>query len=278
MKQKHLIALDLDGTLLSDDKKILRPTKQIITQLMDDGHIVVIATGRSNRLSILYYNELRLTTPLINSNGAIIHHPLDPSWGSFHTPLEHKTALDIIDVSFQLNSKNILAAVKDAVYLENYDQHIMDFYKPTENDPFHIGGLVDKLQDDPTLMLLYPNEDTLPQLTSYLDDSHASIIDHRNWGEPFNIIEVTNKSVNKAIALHRVAKEYGIPKERIIAFGDELNDLAMIDYAGVGVAMGNAVEAVKSIANYVADTNEKNGIGIFLADYFSLSYPIIQAK
>lgn len=277
MKEKHLIALDLDGTLLSDDKKILTPTKKIITDLMEEGHIVVIATGRSNRLSILYYHELGLTTPLINSNGAVIHHPLDPSWGIRHTPLEHRTALEIIDASYQMNSKNILAAVHDAVYLDKFDQNIMNFYQPTEKDPFHIGNVVDRLKEDPTLMLLYPDKNTLPTLTDYLNDMHADIIDHRNWGEPFHIIEVTNKSVNKAIALHQVAKEYGIPPERVIAFGDELNDLAMIDYAGVGVAMGNAVDQVKNIANYVADTNENNGIGLFLADYFSLPKHIIQA-
>lgn len=65
LNRKYLIALDLDGTLLTDDKKIALPSKQIIQTLIDQGHIVVIATGRSNRMSILYYRELGLTTPMI---------------------------------------------------------------------------------------------------------------------------------------------------------------------------------------------------------------------
>jgi len=80
-----------------------------------------------------------------------------------------------------------------------------------------------------------------------------------------------NKQMNKAEALKKVADYYHIPKERIIAFGDEGNDLAMIDYAGVGVAMGNATDAVKSIANYVTDTNEEHGVATFLAHYFNMT-------
>src|SRR5699024_9071174 len=114
------------------------------------------------------------------------------------------------------------------------------------------------------------------RLTSYLNDLHADIIDHRNWGEPTNIIEVMNNKVNKATAIQQVAKEFGISKERIIAFGDETNDLAMIDYAGVGVAMGNAVDELKTVAKHVTDTNENNGIGQFLADYFQLKITSLQ--
>jgi len=79
LREKHLIALDLDGTLLTDDKTISPASRATIERLMAEGHIVVIATGRPNRMSILYYNELKLQTPLINSNGAVLHNPFDRS-------------------------------------------------------------------------------------------------------------------------------------------------------------------------------------------------------
>lgn len=270
--RKHLIALDLDGTLLTDDKKIALPSKQIITKLIEQGHIVVIATGRSNRMSIFYYHELGLKTPLINSNGAYLHHPLDNSFGTYHYPLQHKTALDIVDVCYQLQSKNIIAAVHDKIYLDRYDERIVNFYQPKEeDDSFIIGRVKEKLKENPTLMMLYPNMQHLETLTNTLDDLHADYIDHRNWGAPFHIIEVMNKEMNKGIALKRVADYYQIPKERIIAFGDESNDLEMIDYAGIGVAMGNAIDELKSVANYVTDTNENNGVANFLANYFNMN-------
>src|SRR5690625_4476488 len=128
LKHKHLIAIDLDGTLLTDDKKISEQSKQMIKKVVEQGHIVVIATGRTNQMSILYYNELELITPLINSNGAVLHHPRDKSWGFYHTPLERKTALEIVEACYELNSKNVLAAVQDFIYLDQFDENIVDFY------------------------------------------------------------------------------------------------------------------------------------------------------
>ena len=275
MKHKHLIAIDLDGTLLTDDKKIAAPSKEMINQLIDQGHIVVIATGRSNRMSIMYYNELGLKTPLINSNGAVLHHPRDKNWGVYHTPLEHKTALEIVDVCYELNTKNVLAAVQDSIYLDQFDENIVNFYDPDKwQEDFVIGSLKEKLKENPTLMMLYPDEKQLEPLTEHLNTLHAESIDHWNWGAPFHIIEVMNKNMNKAEAIKKVASYYNIPNERIIAFGDGDNDLAMIEYAGVGVAMENAIDELKNIAKYITDTNEEHGVANFLANYFKIPHPM----
>lgn len=269
MNQKqHLIALDLDGTLLTDQKTISPNTKQMIQKVMDQGHIVVIATGRSYRMSYRYYNELGLNTPIINSNGALLHHPHDKNWGLYHHPLDKKIALDIIDASYQLNSKNIIAKVHNDIYLDNYDDRIIDFYRPSLDDyPFIIGNIKNELKENPTLLMIYPNEKNLIPLTNHILDAHSNYINHRDWGAPWHIIEVMRKGMNKAAALKQVADYYHIPQERIIAFGDESNDLEMIDYAGVGVAMGNAIDELKAIANFTTDTNEQEGILNFLKNY-----------
>ncbi|MEI3614634.1 Cof-type HAD-IIB family hydrolase [Pseudogracilibacillus sp. SO30301A] len=273
MRNKHIIALDLDGTVLTNDKKIAPQTKAMIKKLIDEDHIVVIATGRSNRMSIFYYHELELVTPLINSNGAYVHHPQDKSWGKYHTPLNHKTAIEIVEACYELNSKNIIAAVHDSIYLDQFDQTIVNFYE-SQDDGFIVGRIKEKLLENPTLMMLYPDEKNLDKLTNHLNDLHAEAIDHWNWGAPHHIIEVMNKQMNKAEALKKIANEYGIPKERIIAFGDGANDMEMIDYAGIGVAMGNAIDELKTIAKYITDTNEEYGVANFLANYFELSHPI----
>ena len=103
-----------------------------------------------------------------------------------------------------------------------------------------------------------------------MDDYHAELIEHRKWGAPWNIIEIIKKGINKAVGLQKVAHYFDIPKDRIIAFGDEDNDLEMIDYAGVGVAMGNAIDELKSVAKHVTTTNEQDGIGTFLEAYLKL--------
>lgn len=271
MKEKHLIALDLDGTLLTDEKTISPASRAIIQRLIEEGHVVVIATGRSNRLSILYYNELKLKTPLINSNGAVLHNPYDQSWGNYHLPLKHDTAMEIVETCYELNSKNILAAVHDAVYLDAYDEMIANFYgvnPKKEDDSFIVGKVKDHLKENPTLMLLYPETKHVDTLTNRLNELETEVVDHRNWGEPFHVIEVMNKQMNKAEALRQVADYYGIPQQRIIAFGDGSNDLEMIDYAGVGVAMTNGLPQIKNVAKYITDTNENDGVANFLTNYF----------
>lgn len=271
MKQ-HLIVLDLDGTLLSTEKEIIPKTKMLIKKLISKGHIVVIATGRSYRMSSFYYDYLNLNTPMINSNGALLHHPRDINWGTYHQPINKEYAHDIIDMSYASQSKNILAKVIDSIYLDQHDERILNFYQPNKLvDPVIIGRVKDKLKADPTIMLIYPNESQINQLTnkfkSYLPDS----IQIRNWGPPFFILEVMRKGMNKAAALKKVADFYQIQKENIIAFGDENNDIEMIDYAGIGVAMENASDELKKVANYVTDTNDNEGVRKFLSSYFKIS-------
>ncbi|MYL70255.1 Cof-type HAD-IIB family hydrolase [Halobacillus litoralis] len=267
--ERHLIALDLDGTLLTDNKVISEKTKNTVLKAMEQGHIVVIATGRPHRASINYYHQLGLETPMVNFNGALIHHPKDHRWDAIHSPLGIRTAHKIIHTCQELGVKNILAEVKDEVYLDQYDEEIMSIFQ-TKNDPITVGRLQSNLKDDPTSILIHPEEEKIQMLRKELDD-HASLIDHRKWGAPWHVIEIVRAGMNKAVGLDKIARYFHVPKERIIAFGDEDNDFEMIDYAGVGVAMGNAINELKDLANHVTHSNEDDGIGAFLDDYLKIN-------
>ncbi|WP_156288846.1 Cof-type HAD-IIB family hydrolase [Oceanobacillus salinisoli] len=272
MKNRHLIALDLDGTLLTDKKEISSRTKQTVFKAMDEGHIVIIATGRPHRASIEYYHELGLKTPMVNFNGALIHHPTDKKWDVLHNPMPIRTARQIIEASYDLDVHNILAEIMDEVYMEQYDEKVIELFQQSKNDPpFTIGNLKHNLKEDPTSLLIYPKEDDILKLRNHLTEYHAELIEHRRWGTPYNVIEIVKKGINKAVGLQKIAHYFDISKENIIAFGDEDNDLEMIDYAGVGVAMGNAIDELKQVADHVTDTNEEDGIGIFLNSYLRLS-------
>lgn len=269
--KRHLIALDLDGTLLTDKKEISPRTKEIIFNAKKAGHIVVIATGRPHRASIDYYNELHMDTPMVNFNGALIHHPQNNKWDALHTPLPKETALSVVETCYELNVHNILAEIEDHVFLDQYDEEIINLFQDDgQESPFTIGSLKNELRDDPTSLLIHPKEDHIGQLRSHLNEHHAEVIEHRKWGAPWNIIEIVKKGLSKAVGLQKIAHYYHIPQERIIAFGDEDNDLEMIDYAGVGVAMGNAIDELKAIAKHVTTTNEQDGVGTFLESYFNI--------
>jgi 5-amino-6-(5-phospho-D-ribitylamino)uracil phosphatase len=265
----HLIALDLDGTLLTDNKTISPKTKAILEKAKQEGHIVMIATGRPYRSSSMYYAELQLDTPIVNFNGALTHHPLQQAWGVHHSPLHRRTAHDIVEAMDNYEINNILAEVMDDVYLHYDDRELIDVIS-LGNPKLQTGDLRVYLQHDPTSILIHANEYHVDDIRSHLSKVHAEVIEHRRWGAPWHVIEIVKKGLNKAIGLQKVADYYGIPKERIIAFGDEDNDLEMIEFAGHGVAMGNAIAQLKSIARETTLSNEEDGIAIYLQDVLKL--------
>lgn len=269
MKKSYLIAIDLDGTLLNDEKTISEKTKQTIIKAKNEGHKIVISTGRPYRASKMYYKELGLDTPIINFNGAFIHHPKDASWGVYHTPLDIETAKAVIRTCEAFRLKNIVAEVVDTIYVKNKVEETIKMF--SVGDPIvHTGNLHDTLTESPTSVLVHPFVDNVDLLRSSLEKYHAEVIEQRVWAAPWHIIEIVKKGLNKAVGLKKVADYYQIPQERIIAFGDEDNDLEMIEYAGHGVAMGNAIGELKTIANEVTASNEDDGIALYLEEVLSL--------
>lgn len=262
---RYLIALDLDGTLLTDDKTISPFTIEVIKEVIEKGHIVVIATGRPRRASIQYYQLLQLSTPMINYNGALICHPKNNSWETLHEPISRDVTFNVLDACYTTHVQNILAEVQDHVYLDQHDEEIIDLFQLNKDfkAPLTVGKLLDRLETDPTALLVRPDIDHLDVLITELDD-YVDVIAHRQWADPFPVIEIMKKGIHKAYGIQKLAKHFDIPKERIIAFGDENNDLEMIDYVGIGVAMENGNPELKKIADHVTDTNENDGVAKLL--------------
>ena len=267
--EQHLIVLDLDGTLLTSDQKISTYTESILQKAKQAGHEVMIATGRPYRASQQYYKQLHLNTPIVNFNGAYVHHPLLASWDHRHSPINMSVVHDVVESIHRYDYENLIAEIKDDVYLHKDDRSLMKILG--SGDPMIVAGnLKQTLPHDPTSLLIHAQEDHVASIRNHLQDVHAELIEHRRWGAPFSVVEIVKKGLNKAVGIDFIAKEMGIPKSRIIAFGDEDNDLEMIDYAGIGVSMGNGIEQLKSIANAVTLSNNEDGIGHFLANQLHL--------
>lgn len=267
--KKHLIALDLDGTLLTSTQTISDRNKRAIERVRALGHTVVIATGRPHRASIDYYHELGLDTPMVNFNGALLHHPTDKHWEALHSPLGLRTAKKIIQTCYEFEVNNIMAEVKDDVYLDRYDEKIMTIlHTQKEEDPIKIGSLKNSLTSDPTSILIHPKDDHVEALRKRLDDDHADVIEHRRWGAPWNMIEIVREGMNKAVGLKRIAHYYHVDQANVIAFGDEDNDLEMLDYAGIGVKMANGNDCLNAVINETTTTNDDDGVAQFLETYF----------
>ncbi|MCD8511012.1 MAG: Cof-type HAD-IIB family hydrolase [Bacillus sp. (in: Bacteria)] len=268
MKQ-HLIAVDLDGTLLTDDKNISLRNQNTLAKLRQLGHQVVIATGRPYRASKDYYFQLMLDSPIVNFNGAFIHHPKNSKdFTAKHTPLDQKTAKTIIATAEAFQVQNIMVEVMDEYYLRYKDQGFSEAFTLGQS-PVEYGNLGELLQVDPTSLLIHPEDNNHQELKDLLRDAHAEVIEQRSWGAPWNVIEIVKAGLNKAVGLKQISEYYQIPPDRIIAFGDEDNDLEMLDYAGYGIAMENAIDALKNIADDTTVSNEEDGVAV-LEDYFKL--------
>lgn len=260
-KNQLLIAIDLDGTLLTDDKLITPRTKKALREAIRQGHKVVISTGRPYRSSKQYYDQLNLDTPIVNFNGALIHHPLDETWGLYHYPLDKETAQNVIDMSREFGVRNIMMEVMDEVYLKNHDEPTLTMYLDPE---IEIKDLPKTVQVQPTTLLIHPYEQDSKALRNYLAAAHAEVINHRQWNAPWHVIEIVRSGLSKAFGLEKIAKRFNIDRNNILAFGDEDNDLEMIQYAGTGVAMGNAIPKLKEVADVITKTNQEDGIAEFL--------------
>ncbi|MCM3004830.1 Cof-type HAD-IIB family hydrolase [Priestia koreensis] len=269
MSNQHLIVLDLDGTLLTDDKHISPYTKTVLNKAMEQGHLVMIATGRPYRASSMYYKELKLNTPIVNFNGALVQHPHDPEWGVYHTPLDLTTVHAIVEAMDDFTVNNILAEVMDDIYLHYEDRNLLDVIS-LGSPKLETGDLRNVLGQNPTSMLIHADEDHVADIRAHLSEVHAEVIEHRRWGAPWHVIEVVKKGLSKAVGIERVAQHYNIPTERIIAFGDEDNDFEMIRYAGHGIAMGNAINELKEMANHVTLSNEEDGVAVYLQKVLNL--------
>lgn len=267
----HLIVLDLDGTLLTDDKRITEKTAQTIQKVKEEGHAVMFATGRPYRATELYYKQLGLSTPVVNFNGAFVHHPLDNSMETIHKTLSLSTVKEVMDTMQKFPWSNMVAEVKDKVYVHYHDELVLDNFKMGK--PVVTTGDIQKyLKDDPTSLLIQANASDIETIQAHLQQAHAEVVGNRTWDSPWgHVIEVFPSGLSKAAGLAHVSKWLDIPKERIIAFGDENNDLEMIDYAGVGIAMSNGIDELKAIADDVTTfSNNEDGIADMLTKRLQL--------
>lgn len=251
----------MDGTLLTDDKIITEKTAQSIQKAKENGHHVMFATGRPYRATAYYYKQLGLTTPVVNFNGAFVHDPLNTSLPTIHETLPLSVVKEVMEAMQEFPWNNMVAEVLDDVYVHHHDEKVLDNFKMGK--PIVTTGELQRyLKDDPTCLLIQADESHVKEIQSHLGQVHAEVVGHRFWDSPWgHVIEVFRSGLSKAAGLAHVAKWMDIPKERIIAFGDENNDLEMIEYVGHGVAMANGIDELKSIADEVTTrSNNEDGI------------------
>ncbi|REB05556.1 HAD family phosphatase [Sporosarcina sp. BI001-red] len=251
-----LVAIDLDGTLLTDELEITPDTITAIQQVIESGVIVTLATGRMFPSAKKFAEQLRLNVPLITYQGAVIKDVEEKKiW--FERSVSHVISKRLIEFA-QEHHVHVQVYQDDVVYVAEDNDKIQGYARES-NVPYTVVDDLSGLADKGFTKVLFIGE------PKYLDRLQIEL--HGEFGSDAHIakskphyLEVTNPEANKGTALLYLAEQFGIQQSEIIGIGDNHNDVELITSAGLGVVMGNGVDALKSIADYITETNNDEGV------------------
>lgn len=266
MKQ-HLIIIDLDGTLMLNFSTYDEETIAYLKKLKDDGHIIIIATGRPLRSSFFVYQAIGLNTPIINYNGALVNNPFDNNFPKTDLRVRKDDLAKIFEFAGK-NLINVFGEIHDDIYVLDYNQEIHDFLH-VDGGILHEGPMQETLPDNPNGCLMFVNSDFVETLQKYVEDNFSDRLRSRYWAvDNCHIVEVYNIEVNKGAGLKTAMDYYNIKKENTIAIGDGHNDIEMFDIAGISVAMKNSHPDLFKHATNITDSYDNQGVLKFLKQYF----------
>jgi hypothetical protein len=275
---KKLIALDLDGTLLNRNSEISGENIRAIRDAQNHGMEVVIATGRAHFDVREIFKDTGIRTWVIAANGATIHDPEGKLF--FSVPLDKDRAVEILAwleregyyyevisdaaIFTPQTAREILAVEMDRLKSANPELDVEELKESAEKQYGQFGfSFISSYQDllDPSipvyniLAFSFDEEKLKNGKEKFKDCRDLTLVSSAKYN-----FELEHVEASKGKALHRLATELGIPMSETVAVGDSLNDCSMIAAAGTGIAMGNAAEEVKKIADEVTLTNDEHGV------------------
>lgn len=257
----RLIVSDLDGTLLRDDHTLSDYTKTAIHKVLELGVEFMLATGRIFGGARQYSKELNLNTPILACNGALIKEAEGKLL--YGKPLQEETLSELFRLLTERNHY-FHCYGEESFYTKKFGDNLAAFYsfniELPEEERFPM------VEIDPTELI---GKDTIYKVLARCEGEEARRELHESLSEIpgasvtvswHNTFDICADQVSKAAAIDLYAKEKGIKPSEIICFGDNYNDLDMLQYAGLGVAVGNAVKELKETADYVTCNNNDDGV------------------
>lgn len=267
----RLLVLDIDGTIAGQSNTIRQPVIDAVQAVQARGIKVAIATGRMFRSARRFHTMVGSTLPLMAYQGAWIQDPTQPE------PQRHRAVpqsligelLDFLEQPAWCDDLSVHCYLNDQLYVRTLTP-ISQAYAERSGVEAHVIGDLRTLAAAPTkLLALGKNPDLIQQLLAKLKQRyHPSELYLTTSVDTF--LEAANPEANKGVAVRYVAEELlGLQPENVMAIGDNFNDLEMLQYAGIGVAMGDAPDPVKAIAQWVAPSVEVDG-AVFAMQRFLL--------
>ena len=258
-----LFVADMDGTLLNDNKKLSDKNIQSIKKLQEFGVRFAVATGRHDSMIKTYLKHLDLQVPVISCNGAVVREPFSDQI-FLAQPLPKEQSLQVIELCKEMNASFHIYG-HESIFGEKLSHKMLYYHNLNKTLP----------PDERTKLVQVPDcseiVSSAPEplykfliLTDEIKDQTA-IMDRLGGIAGLNVCQsmpmlcdVMKEGISKAYALQKLSQDLGIKRSEIAAIGDQLNDIDLIEYAGLGIAVANAEETLKTKADMVtiADNNE----------------------
>ena len=256
MTAYRLLVADIDGTLVTTDRKITPRITQAVKQAQARGVRVCLATGRIWPSAEPYVRALGADPPAILYNGGMIY---DFVTGQVlrRVNLAHDHAKAVLEILREIPQVQPHLYLGDRVYTARMNETTDRYSRKDSLHVEEVGDLVAFLPQDPMKILIIGPRASL--ITVYERIAGLSLGINAVFSEE-TYLEILPEGSSKGTALAEMTRALGIPLEAVIAVGDNLNDLEMIRLAGLGVAMGNAPEELRAQAGYVTVTNDEEGL------------------
>lgn len=255
MTDYRLVAADLDGTLRAEREPFSPRVLAAIQRAQDGGVHVVMATGRMYLTALPFARELGLRSPIVCDQGATIR-----EWETnavlFKETLPVHLARQIH--AWAPDDLSVVVCMADSFYAPRHTDYVKRFVGEYHDHLHIVPDLAQSLDQDPEKIVFVNDIPVTSRLLVELSDcfgKHAQVV--QSYA---HYVEITHPGVSKGKAVEWLAQRWGIAREQVIAIGDQDNDRSMIEWAGLGVAIGNAVESVKAIANYIAPSASEDGV------------------
>lgn len=264
MPRFKLIAMDLDDTLLNDSLEVSARNRRALQIAMNAGARVTIATGRMFRSALPIAESIGIEGPIITYQGAFMK---DLCTGEilYEKPVPLKFAREILAEGYKAGV-HINLYLNDKLYVDSPTPEGLAYAKLAGVELNTVGNLLEFLEGEPTKLLFIAKPEFVDRIQQKMRRIFGENI-YITKSKP-NYLEFMHPQATKGGALKFLADKWGIQPEEVLAFGDSFNDLDMIKFAGLGVAMGNAPEEIKKRADYVSASNNHDGVAEVIERFF----------
>lgn len=252
----RFVAIDVDDTLLTDDLQVTPGTRAALDEAVRQGVVVTLATGRMFSSARQVASRLGMNVPIITYQGALIKNLLDGSV-LYERPVPAAAAQEIAAYAEE-RGLHLQGYIDDKLYASADNEKVKAYSKLT-GVPYEVRTDFRAFAEQGSAKLLIIDEPE--KLDAWMPELQERFGDrvHLTKSKP-NYLEFVHPEATKGHALLHLAAHYGIDRSETIAIGDSWNDHEMIEAAGLGVAMANAVEPLKRIADYITLSNNDEGV------------------